>query len=141
MRRWRKNGNKVAYGLDYDGTPAFDSNDQFDGSEGRGLTCATFVLDFLADCGMQICDVSSWVYRPDDGKFQQWVYGALSDRLGAPEYADQLARVKRSVGTAPRFRPEEVAACFGRYEDDPIAMPPAQFWGFEVLHESGMSVS
>lgn len=140
IRRWEKNGNKVAYGLDYDGTPAFNSLDEFDGSEGRGLTCATFVLDFLGECGLHICDVPTWKYRPEDGRFQQFVYDVLSSRLCAPEDAEQLERVKRSVGIAPRFRPEEVAACFVRYEDDPVGMPPAQFWGHEVLYESGMRV-
>ena len=140
LRRWKRNGNKVAYGLDYDGTPAFDSHDDFDGSEGRGLTCATFVLDFLSSCAFHICEVETWKFRPEDEKFQQFIFEQLSNRLCIVEDAEQLARVKKSVGHAARFRPEEVVACFARFEDELIPMPPAQFWGYEVLHESKMLV-
>lgn len=139
-RLWEKNGNKVAYGLDYDGTPAFDHNGIFDGSGGRGLTCATFVLDFLSSCGFRICNVESWVFRPEDEKFQIFIFDQLAKRLCAPEDEAQLRRVEASVGKAARFRPEEVIACFTRYEDEPIDMQAAQFWGYEVLNESGMTV-
>lgn len=140
IRRWERNGSKVAYGLDYDGTPAFDNADMFDGRGGRGLTCATFVLDFLASCGFAICDVGSWRFRSEDRKFQQFVYDALSRRLVGHENQDQLKRVKASIGNAARFRPEEVAACFVRYDNDPIQMLPAQFWGHEVVAEANMTL-
>lgn len=140
VRRWEKNGSRVAYGIDFDGSSAFGVDELFDGEGGRGLTCATFVLDFLASCGFAVCDVESWSFRSDDRAFQQFIYDQLAMRFNNPEHLEQLRRVQTSVGNAARFRPEEVVACFTRYADDPIRMPSAQYWGYEVLLESGMHI-
>lgn len=135
LRLWEKNGNKIAYGLDFDGSDPFDLDLKFMGDEGRGLTCATFVLAFLRKCGFPILDVDSWEFRPEDEAFQELVYNSYVRRLSA----EQADRMKVSVGKAARFRPEEVAACFCRYDEDLIEFSQGQQLGREILAELNMA--
>lgn len=135
LRLWDVNGSKVAYGIDYDGSQAFDRNMKFVGDSGRGLTCATFVLAFLARCGFGIIDASSWLPRGDDEKFQAVIFGHLRARLDEA----QAKRMEQAVGNAARFRPEEAVACFSHYDADPFVFNVAQRWGREILSEAGMT--
>lgn len=134
-RLWDVNGPKIAYGLDYDGKPVFDEHMKFMEKDGVGLTCATFVLAFFTRCGFPIADVASWVPRTKDADFQQAIFDYLRPRLDV----DQLARAQRSIGNAPRFRPEEVIACFSHYDVNPGAFDEAQLWGCSVLREANMT--
>ncbi|POP79314.1 hypothetical protein [Pseudomonas syringae] len=135
LRLWEANGNAIAYGLDYDGSPAFDANMKFMGAGGRGLTCATFVLAFMARCGFAVADPASWNARSDDKKFQEVIFNYLAPHLTA----EQRARMGAAVGNAARFRPEEVVACFSHYDTVPFRFIPAQLWGREVLRETNMT--
>lgn len=135
QKLWETNGPKIAYGLDYDGKNVFDDQMKFLGADGMGLTCATFVLAFFAKCGFPLADVTSWLPRANDAFFQQAIFDYLKPRLDE----DQLARAEKSVGTAPRFRPEEVTACFVNYNIGPTLFAEAQLWGLAVLKEAKMT--
>lgn len=134
LRLWDVNGAKIAYGLDYDGSQAFDTGMKFVGSAGRGLTCSTFVLAFLARCGFPVVDTESWLPRSDDEVFQSAIFAHLRTRLDG----EQAKRMEDAVGNAARFRPEEVVACFSHYDDSPFSFNAAKRWGREVLNEAGM---
>lgn len=135
MRLWEKNGANIAYGLDFDGSDPFDLDLKFMGDDGRGLTCATFVLAFLRKCAFPILDVESWKFREEDEKFQKIVYNHYAQKLTE----EQAARMKASVANAARFRPEEVVACFSHYDEDLIDFKQGQKFGTEILTELSMS--
>lgn len=136
QRLWDINGQKIAYGLDYNGARIFDDELKFLGQDGAGLTCATFVLAFFERCGFPVAELASWLPRKSDASFQQWVCDTLKARLNEEQYE----RAMNSIGNAPRYRPEEVVACFSHYDVDPIGFPDAQVWGCAVLKEANMTV-
>ncbi|MBA6043790.1 hypothetical protein [Pseudomonas lactis] len=137
QRLWDVNGPKIAYGLDYNGQRVFDEDLKFIDRDGAGLTCATFVLAFFERCGFPVAELSSWLPRKSDDAFQKWVLDALSCKLTPEQYARAVA----AVGIAPRYRPEEVVACFSHYDVDPINFPDAQVWGCAVLKEANMKIT
>lgn len=115
-RLWKQTGKDIPYNFDYDGTQAFNIDLSFLSEGGRGLTCATFVLAFFNLYGYRIVDVPSWQFRPEDVRWQQLMFRHLEAQLG-PEHA---ARMKANIGTAARFKPEEVVACVNRFVGEPI---------------------
>lgn len=138
LRLWDKNGNDIAYGLDFDGTDPFGFDLKFMGDDGRGLTCATFVLAFLRKCGFPLLDVGSWKFRAEDEKFQQLVFDHYTRKNALTD--EQVVRMKASVGNAARFRPEEVVACFSHYDEDLIGFDQGQKFGMEILNELSMEL-
>ncbi|GJE83864.1 hypothetical protein [Methylorubrum thiocyanatum] len=69
-----------------------------------GLTCATYVAAALKGAGIDILDIATWVPRPGDDAWSEWVLGLLEEH--APKRAEQLAGQKAPF----RVRPDEMAA-------------------------------
>lgn len=136
QRLWDVNGAKIAYGLDYQGEVVFDENMKFVDEDGLGLTCATFLLAFFDRCGFPIAEINSWLPRANDAIFQESIFNYLRPHLNK----EQFERAKNAVGKAPRYRPEEVVACFSHYDDKPSSFQNAQVWGCAVLRESKMKI-
>jgi hypothetical protein len=100
------NNPEIPYGLDAAGFSFDPSNGKMTpGPQGKGFTCATFVLAIFESAGHVILLQDEW---PDDANqdWQLWVIDTLR-KTGAPE--DQIAAVERDVG-CKRFSPEEVVA-------------------------------
>lgn len=71
--------------------------------EGRGVTCATFLLTILKIFGFFPINEETWpTNRPGDADWQQQIVDLL--RVIAPEHAEAV----RNDLTCARFRPEEV---------------------------------
>lgn len=99
-----------------------------------GLTCATFVLAVFRTCEIDLLDISTWLPREDDSKFQTKIMYHLSNGLqNGTVSKDHFDRVNKDVGCA-RFRPEEVAISSGfKLEDMPVK--------YEMLKEISISLS
>lgn len=130
-RMWKQAGNGIPYNFDYDGTAAFDIDLAFMSDDGRGLTCATFVLAFFHLYGYTLLDIDSWKFRPEDLKWQEVIFKHLEKNLSV-EHAD---RMKANIGTAARFRPEEVIGSVNRFKGEPIHFERARVIGREFMSE------
>src|SRR5260221_176765 len=111
--------NKIPYGISFDGS-------YFDG-EGRytryrpqdGLTCATFVMAVSGWRGFAVLDQSAWPIRPADEGWQTYMIKEVMEKRwkqGRAKIKAQLAL----VGTAARFRPEEVVVASATYTVRPL---------------------
>jgi len=95
--------------------------------EGRGFTCATFLLSVMKTLGYNVVDESSWPDdRAGDAEWQERIIELLRRR--APEHADA---VRRDLPCA-RFRPEEVTGASAKV-GWPHNCAEAEAAGAEVL--------
>jgi hypothetical protein len=103
----------IPYGLRYDEDVGFDpdTGDLICGDDGRGMTCATFVVHLFRSAGNPLLYGNEWPNdRPGDRERQEELIAMLR-RMGDPEYQRQADLISGQVG-CPRIRPEEVAgAC------------------------------
>lgn len=108
----------------------FDSDGNFiRGDDGRGLTCATFVLALFADFGFHLAETASWpVGREEDVRWVQKIcfhlLGYVKDRF--PEYMPSVYLQYQQRHALRRFRPEEVAACAFDFKGAPVAFEVAE---------------
>ena len=121
----------IPYGVKFDGSSAFNGDDEFINKEGAGLTCATFVLSFFKQLAIDLIDINSWKARDDDGAWQESIVTALSSRLSP----DELEVQKKLIGKGYRFRPEEVVACAHLYFGEPIQFKAAEAAGKCLISE------
>lgn len=100
------------------------------GNNGKGLTCATFVLAVLKRLSLPIAAIETWPNnRPEDIKWfdsallnlYDYIYKRFPNQL--PHVAQQYAQKKQHAAHLRRFRPEEVAACAPLYFDRPLNFP------------------
>jgi hypothetical protein len=94
----------IPYGLNSEGI-SFDPNtgELLPHPDGRGLTCATFLLALMKTFGHTPIDESSWpISRPGDAEWRQWVVEEL--QKCSPQHADAVRRDQPCA----RFRPAEV---------------------------------
>ena len=132
---WRKNQNRVPYGIGSDNFAAF-----FDGegtvanrNPGTGLTCATFLMSVFASQRYPVIAEDSWQKRDEDKIWQEMV---LTSMLAHdPDLADHVAEQRKFVDVAYRYRPEEVAACSAMYDDEPFQFAEAVIIGQELLQK------
>lgn len=103
-------GDKIPYGIGYS-----EGADYLDGktlkyllphAEGRGLTCATYVLAVFETLGFQPFDRSTWQPREQDSEWQSRTVGSLSNKH--PSDDDHFKAERANVG-GPRYRPEQLA--------------------------------
>lgn len=128
---FEENSNDVPYGLSYTGAAVFNGDMKFLDSPGAGLTCATFLLGFFEALGFEILDLDSWEHRADDRLWQEFIYGHLAKKLSREQAADQ----KKVIGSAFRFRPEEVVGAVGVYDDQPLGFSEVKVLGEQVIKE------
>ncbi|MCX2896825.1 hypothetical protein [Pseudomonas mandelii] len=131
QRMWKQTGTKIPYNFDYDGSESFDIDLAFMADGGRGLTCATFVLAFFHLYGLAIVDVGTWKFRPEDLKWQKRIFEIFEKELSV----EHAARMKANIGSAARFRPEEVIGSVSRFAGVPLHFERARVVGKEFLHE------
>lgn len=130
-RVFEANSSDVPYGLSYTGAAVFNGDMKFLESPGAGLTCATFLLGFFEALGFEILDLDGWQHRADDKIWQDFIYGHLAKRLSREQAAEQ----KKVIGSAFRFRPEEVVGAVGVYEDGPLGFAEVTALGEQVINE------
>lgn len=128
---FEENSNEVPYGLSYTGAAVFNGDMKFLDAPGAGLTCATFLLGFFEALGFEILDLDSWEQRADDKLWQEFIYGHLAKRLSREQAAEQ----RKVIGSAFRFRPEEVVGAVGVYDDDPLGFAEVTAIGEQVIKE------
>jgi hypothetical protein len=121
----------IPYGFTYTGASVFNGDLRFFEVSGAGLTCATFLLGFFDAFGFQILDLESWEARPDDAEWQRNIYTDLEKEL-SPE---QVESVKESIGSAFRYRPEEVVGCIGSFDSSPFEFADAVVIGENLMLE------
>lgn len=97
--------------------------------DGKGLTCASFVLAVFSANGLPLINEDTWKIRDDDKDYHEWVIECLGRTRGVTD--DHIKRLRESLPTI-RYRPEEVA---GAAASDPI---PADFapcckFGMEII--------
>lgn len=120
----------IPYGISYSGAAVFNGQQEFIDEAGAGLTCATFILAFFKDLGFEILDLESWVVRDDDKDWQQMIYSEILKRDPA-----KAQSIKAELGNAFRYRPEEVVASVGAYDNSAIAFSEATALGLVLLRE------
>lgn len=128
---FEENSSAIPYGLSYTGAAVFNGDLKFIDSPGGGLTCSTFLLGFFEALGFDVLDLETWENRTDDTIWQELIYGHLAKRLSK----EQAAQQRQVIGTAFRFRPEEVVGAVGVYDDDPLAFAEVTALGEQVIRE------
>lgn len=98
---------------------------------GFGLTCATFVMGFLASHGFDVVRAEEWPHRESDDAFHARTIAFL-EATHAPE--GHIALVANFPVQA-RFRPAEIAASVAEPGDHPIGYEVAKNLG-EVLESA-----
>ncbi|WP_332846358.1 hypothetical protein [Pseudomonas lactucae] len=134
-RVYSENQDGIPYGINYTGAAVFDDNSKFLDNPKAGLTCATFILGFFENLGFQLLDFSSWESRLDDVVWQNKIYAALERELKEAALIEQ----KELIGTAFRFRPEEVISSAAIYDVKPIGFDDAVINGQKLLDEIAIS--
>jgi hypothetical protein len=118
---------RFPYGLAYGGSGLTDSG-EFLTSDGRGLTCSTFVAEVFRHQGLPLIEPATWPRgRPDDLAAQRAIVAQMKAQ-GAD--ADHVAAVEREIGCA-RFRAEEIAAA-GVSDSPPITFEQAEGTGQQI---------
>ncbi|WP_177228288.1 hypothetical protein [Paraburkholderia megapolitana] len=130
---YNANVGSMPYGLNYALGSQFDDAGKFIAStDGEGLTCATFLMALFRSFGYDAVEEQSWVNRESDRAFHEKIVTALRSAPSAdPQH---VAAQERHIGTAPRFRPEEVAVALNAYVDDPICFADAEPLGKTVIN-------
>ena len=130
-RIFAQNRNKgIPYGISYTGAAAFNGSQEFIDEGGAGLTCATFILAFFKDLGFEVLDLYIWLVREDDKDWQQLIYSEIESRD-----KDHARNIQAGVGSAYRYRPEEVVASVGVFDNVAITYPEAVTLGAGLLRE------
>jgi hypothetical protein len=113
-----RNTNTIAYSTNYHGKYFDERSFRFNRDQpGDGLTCATFILALFRQLGIELLKCSEWLPRPSDTEWSTnivsflkgWGERELALGRGDPTLPEHVAAIQNSP-TAPRFRPEEVAA-------------------------------
>ncbi len=102
--------------------------------DGRGLTCATFVLAMFASHGIPLLQLSEWPDREEDRAWQEYIVGVLR-KNGADEKHVNAVNEQVKRGCA-RYRPEEVAAA-GAAPDLPVGFAYAEELGKRIVVRLG----
>jgi hypothetical protein len=96
---------RIPYGLDRDVLAIEpETGKLIPGPEGKGLTCAAFILAVFESAGFKLLSENQW---PEDANrdWQTWIVANLADDTEAT--TEQVAAVARDIGSR-RFTPTEV---------------------------------
>jgi len=117
--RENSQSNVIPYGIDID-PPCFTADGVYVVQPtGKGLTCATFIVEICRTYNVVLIDEDSWPRRDDDKVWQESIIRVLAENLDNAE--NHVEAMQKDIGCA-RFRPEEVTACT-MLEDHPIDYP------------------
>ena len=85
-QEYQAGGRRLAYALRYTDGHFHPETMELMTTDGRGLTCATFVLAVFASRRQQLVRTEEWPYRAEDTEYQRY------EREGFPMTAGQLDR-------------------------------------------------
>jgi hypothetical protein len=108
----------VPFSIQYCGN-YFDKNgDYVQSALGSGLTCATFVLAVFADFALPLIDLATWrkVASLKDKSWQKRILDILEGH--APK--EHVEKQRPLIGSAARYRPEEVGGAFGLFAGNAV---------------------
>lgn len=112
IRRIGENNPKVNFGFSIDFT-CFDKDGRFRAmGNGRGFTCATFVLEVFRRGGIRLVRTAEWAPRPEDKAWQDRVIRDLRISGADPNHVCAL-EASANTNEVIRVRPEEVCAAAG----------------------------
>lgn len=123
----------IPYSIVFSPDRSFDAAGGYiDSNDGRGLTCATFILALLSDFGMPIADRTTWpTGRSEDQtwaiKILKYLYTEIHTKY--PHLLPQFAKQWDQRMQLSRYRPEEVAACAYCYSGFPVSFDDASSIG------------
>ncbi|MFC1482300.1 hypothetical protein ACFL51_00690 [Myxococcota bacterium] len=121
LRRYENGG--LSYAVKYSGEMFDAETGDYLTDEGRGLTCATFVLALYQSLGLQLIETETWELRDDDIRWHRdIILPELRSRFA--EETEHHSAVEAQLPCA-RFRPQEVAAA-GTAESFPVLFVYAQ---------------
>jgi hypothetical protein len=115
---WQRGGQRIPYGLAYDGGK-FRADGRMELASGElGLTCATFVLAVLAGAGLTLLDLATWDQRDDkrradDDAWHASIVAFLKKTKTDDDITDEHIAGVESEKNCARYRPEEVAGACG----------------------------
>lgn len=132
---YTKSAGKIPYGFNYvpDSVLTAEGDVEKDLPAGSGLTCATFILQVLRSQSFDIIDLESWESRDEDKDWQSKILTMLKEKSSASK--EHLEALEAHMGTAARFKPEEVAGCANAYDEEPIQFPEGIILGEKVYRE------
>lgn len=129
----QRNGSDVPYGINFVPGLVIDKDgDVVEGlPAGSGLTCATFVIEVFLNQAFEIMDIDSWKLRDGDEVWQK----SILEMLSRYSSAEHVSAMQQSVGRSSRYRPEEVAGCARKFDDEPIQFDGGVILGSEIVRE------
>ncbi len=95
----------------------FDESGNYSGNIGEGLTCSLFVKKIFESQGYEILDESNWPVRDEDIEWQKDIMMAFEEYKASCK--EHIRLQTDLIGTALRFRPEEIAAAMVFHEHLP----------------------
>ena len=127
------NGPTIPYGFNSDGIIFDPSTGKLaPPPSGRGLTCATFVLKFLETYGFHLLDSSTWLERPDDPAWRDWIVENIANYSKDPRHAESIIAAPLGL----RIRPEEIIGAASRpFQEWPVSFDAALILANQVLAE------
>jgi hypothetical protein len=134
LKVWQSHAtNPVPYGMDPYSELDFDSDGNYVDATGvKGLTCASFVLSCFARFKVHLLVSSDWpLGRPEDVQFQNFATRHLVRQTDP----NRLAAQQALVGSAARFRPEEVAAAAARFRGKSLMFAPCDAEAANILKQ------
>lgn len=123
---------QIPYGLQYIPDGLDPRTGAWLGDAGEGLTCATFVMAVFQAYHVPLLSAEGWPLRPEDERWQLKIVELLG-RPGTAAAPDHIARQRKYIGEALRFRPEEVAAAAAS-SDRPLHHDVAIPRGEQIKH-------
>ena len=126
----------IPYSIVFSPDRSFDAAGEYiDSNDGRGLTCATFVLALLSDFGMPIADLTTWPKgRIEDQTWAVKILSYLHCEISSkyPNLLPKFAQQWNERMQLRRYRPEEVAACAYSYSGLPVSFDDASVLGRRI---------
>lgn len=120
---WSENQDAIPYGFCYRPEDEYFGldNTYVNSEPGKGLTCATFVLECFKQFELHLIDHQSWVFRDEDTLWKLHIIQRLkdlADRFNIPE--GHILALEQNINDDARFRPEEVAAAATQYQGESL---------------------
>lgn len=107
LENLRHDSNRIPYGFDVR-PPVFSEDGRYiPQALGKGMTCATFVVEVYRSTSFTLVDEGTWPNRPaEDAHWQAEILARLADGHAGQDHVDAL---RNDIGCI-RIRPEEVAS-------------------------------
>jgi hypothetical protein len=129
----KANPTNIYYGIDSSGRCFDDNGDAIPLPLGKGMTCASFIVNVFKSLQIPLIDESTWPRgRVQDRDWAQYVVDQLENDPAVPR--DHVEAIKLDIALACRFRPSEVAGAM-LSEDPPVSLADAERLAQEIMNE------